>query len=152
MIGADLALALDPVRLAERAGMDPDAWQRALLRSDAKQVALLASRQSGKSTTCALLAVHQAVYVPGSLVLVLSPSLRQSQELFRKAITAYAATGAMVPSTAETKLTLELENGSRLIALPGKEATIRAIPAWPCSWWTKPAASPTRSTRRSGRC
>ena len=126
-LASDLALALDPVRLAERAGLAPDGWQRDLLRSDAKQVALLASRQSGKSTTCAVIATHQAVFVPGSLVLVLSPSLRQSQELFRKCLNVYATIGGAVAATAETRLQLELANGSRLIALPGKEATIRGF-------------------------
>ena len=46
---------------------------------------LNASRQSGKSTTVALLNVHTALYVPDSLCLMLSPTLRQSGELFRKA-------------------------------------------------------------------
>lgn len=127
MIALDLATALDPVRLAERAGIVPDPWQADLLRSTDRQAILLCSRQSGKSTTCAVIALHQAVFVPDSLVLCLSPSLRQSQELFRKCLGLYAALGETAPATAETKLTIELTNGSRLIALPGKEATIRGF-------------------------
>ena len=126
-IASDLAMAIDPVRLAERAGLTPDPWQADLLRSTDRQAILLCSRQSGKSTTSAAIATHQAVFVPGSLVLVLSPSLRQSQELFRKCLSIYGALGETAPATAETKLTLELANGSRLIALPGKEATVRGF-------------------------
>jgi hypothetical protein len=126
-LSTDLALALDPARLAMRAGIMPDPWQAALLRSNAKQMILLCSRQAGKSTVSAVLAVHEAVYVPNSLILVLSPSLRQSQELFRKVLDTYRALDRPVPPSAETKLTLELDNGSRIVSLPGKEATIRGF-------------------------
>jgi phage terminase large subunit-like protein len=49
-------------------------------------VLLNCSRQSGKSTVAASLAVYEALALPGALVLLLSPSLRQSQELFRKTL------------------------------------------------------------------
>ena len=124
----DLALALDPVRLAERAGVTPDGWQADLLRSAERQLILLCSRQAGKSTVSAVLALHEALYRPSALVLLLSPSLRQSQELFRKIKDAYAALGAAVcPIAEESALRLELTNGSRLVCLPGKEATIRGF-------------------------
>ena len=64
--------------------MQPDAWQENVLQSDARRMLLLCSRQSGKSTTCAALAVNQAIYDPG-LVLMIAPAQRQSSELFRKA-------------------------------------------------------------------
>ncbi|MDQ3653976.1 MAG: hypothetical protein M3457_02705 [Chloroflexota bacterium] len=80
----DLAAALDPVVFARRAGFEPDDWQADVLRSTHPRMLLNCSRQSGKSTTTAIIALHQAVYVPGSLVLLLSPGLRQSSELFRK--------------------------------------------------------------------
>jgi hypothetical protein len=121
----DLALALDPVRLAARAGLDPDPWQATLLRSTAPRILLNCSRQSGKSTITAALAVWTAVYEPGALVLLLSPSQRQSGELFKKAIGVYRTLGRPVPAESETALQLTLENGSRLVALPGKEETIR---------------------------
>lgn len=121
----DLAAALDPVRFALRAGIAPDPWQADVLRSRAPRMLLNCSRQSGKSTTTALVALHTATYVGGALVLLLSPSLRQSAELFRTVARQYAATGAPIPSTAESRLRLELENDSRIISLPASEATIR---------------------------
>ena len=126
-LAADLALALDPVRLAERAGLTPDPWQRDVLRSQAGRLLLNCSRQSGKSTITAILATHTALYEPGALVLLLSPSLRQSQELFRKCLDAYRAASRPVPEVAESALRLELENGSRIVSLPGKEHTIRGF-------------------------
>lgn len=128
MIALDLALALDPVRLAERAGLVPDPWQAGLLRSDARQSILLCSRQSGKSTTTAVLAAHEALYAPGSLILLLSPSLRQSAELYRKVRAVVATVADDGPKPAEeSALRLELTNGSRIVSLPGKEATIRGF-------------------------
>lgn len=128
-LASDLLAGMDPVAFAQRAGIVPDPWQADVLRSDAKRVLLNASRQSGKSTTTALLALHQALYEPGSLILLLSPSLRQSAELFRKVATLYTATGATVPPKAESALRLELETGSRVISLPATEATVRGYSA-----------------------
>lgn len=124
-LASDLAAALDPVVLARRAGIEPDPWQADVLRSPTSRMLLNCSRQSGKSTTTALLALHTATYRTGALVLLLSPSLRQSAELFRTLAGLYTTTGATVPSRAESALRLELENGSRIISLPAKEATIR---------------------------
>ncbi len=127
-IGGDLATALDAVRLAERAGITPDSWQAELLRSQSRQSILLCSRQSGKSTISAVLAVHAAMYHAPALVLVLSPSLRQSQELYRKVRTIFAAVRADAPRLSEeSALALEMANGSRIVCLPGKEATIRGF-------------------------
>ncbi len=121
----DLAAALDPVIFARRAGVIPDPWQADVLRSGANRMLLNCSRQSGKSTTTALLGLHTAVYTPDSLVLILSPSLRQSAEFFRTLAKLYTATGATIPAKAESALRLELENGSRVISLPASESTIR---------------------------
>jgi hypothetical protein len=92
-LAADLALGLDPVRLAERCGLEPDPWQADVLRSASPRMLLNCSRQSGKSTTVALLSLHTALYRPGSLCLVLSPTLRQSGELFRRAKALLPAVG-----------------------------------------------------------
>lgn len=121
----DLAMALDPVALAEAAGLYPDRWQRNVLRSVAPRVLINASRQSGKSTTVAALTLHTALYQPKSLSLVLSPGERQSKEFLRKVVGLYRALDRPVPSDAENKLELELSNGSRIVALPGNEGTIR---------------------------
>ncbi len=124
----DLALALDRVAFARAVGIEePDRWQESLLRSEAPRVILNCCRQSGKSTTSGVLALHRALYFPRSLVLVLAPSLRQSQELFSKIVAFYRALDRPVSSQAERKLSLELENGSRIITLPGTEKTIRGF-------------------------
>src|SRR3954465_11251229 len=121
----DLRLALDRVAFAGKLGITPDRWQEDLLRSTSDRVLLNCSRQSGKSTMAAILALHQALYLPGSLVLVLAPALRQSQELFAKLSEFYSTLGEPMRKYSERRLSLELTNGSRVVSLPGKEATIR---------------------------
>lgn len=125
-LGQDLATALDPVLLMEQAGIVPDPWQARVLRSRAPRMLLNCCRQSGKSTTTAGLALHTALYEPESLILLLSPGERQSMELLRKVLGLYRTLGRPVPAEAENKLTLELENGSRIIALPATGDTIRS--------------------------
>ena len=128
-LAVDLARALDPAALAEGVGMVPDVWQAEVLRTDAPRVLLNCSRQSGKSITCATKAVHVGLYEPGSLILLLSPSQRQSGELFRKVTATYKSLGRPVPSDAESATTLSLENGSRIVSLPGTEGTVRSYSA-----------------------
>ncbi len=128
-IANDLLMAMDPVAFARAAGIEPDDWQADVLRSSASRVLLNCSRQSGKSTITAALAVHTAIYDPGALILLLSPSLRQSQELFKKCIAVYRGAGRPVPPFAESAMRLELENGSRVVSLPGTETSIRGYSA-----------------------
>jgi hypothetical protein len=123
----DLELALDRVAFAEALGLDPDPWQQDLLRSSSDRVILNCSRQSGKSTMTAVITLHRALYHPGSLILCLAPALRQSQELFGKVLGFYRDLGRPVSPQAERKLSLELENGSRIVTLPGTEKTIRGF-------------------------
>jgi hypothetical protein len=125
-LGTDLVHALDPARWAGALGFAADPWQADVLRSNAPRLLLNCSRQSGKSTVTALLALHRAIFWPGSLVLLLSPSLRQSGELYRKVRGFLGAVGADLPKPSEeSALRLGLANGSRIVSLPGTESTVR---------------------------
>ncbi len=57
--------------------------------------------------------------------MLLAPTLRQSQEFFSKITSFYRELGKPVASKVEQRLGLELENASRIIALPGTERTVR---------------------------
>jgi hypothetical protein len=117
--------ALDPARLMRRCGWVPDPWQVEVLRSLADRLLLLCSRQAGKSTVVAVASLHQALYYAGSLVLLVSPTLRQSQEVFRIVMQGFARAGIPIAVTAESALRVEFENKSRIISLPGEEENIR---------------------------
>jgi hypothetical protein len=103
-----------------------DPWQAELLQSKASRILMLCSRQSGKSTLAACLALSEALQQV-SLVLLLSPSLRQSQELFRKVVDLYRRLNTTVPIEQASALRLEFANGSRIISLPGTEQKIRGF-------------------------
>jgi hypothetical protein len=121
------ALRKDPNHTLTAAGMDPDPWQKQLLESKGRRLLLLCSRQAGKSTVAAALAVRTALLEPGAPVLLLSPSLRQSAELFRKVIDLFNGLGRPMAVKAESALRLELVNGARIISLPADEETIRGF-------------------------
>jgi hypothetical protein len=60
-------------------------------------------------------------------VLLVSPSLRQSAELYAKCMAIYRAIGRPLPTTVETALRLDLANGSRIVSLPASEGTVRGF-------------------------
>jgi len=127
-LALDLAMRLDPAVMAQQAGIVLDDWQERLVQSQAQRLLVNCSRQSGKSTTTAVLALHTALYEPRSLVLLLSRAQRQSSELFRKCLDVYHGLGEQVDEAkAESALRLELPNGSRIVSLPGTEGTVRSF-------------------------
>lgn len=123
-----------------------------MLTSTATQIMLLCSRQVGKTQTAAALAVKVAVLEAPALVLVLSPSERQSGEFIRRVSEIYDVLKAprnlarpvqtvhekilaeagkddwyftLPEKERESALQLHLENGSRIIGLPASEGKIR---------------------------
>jgi Terminase large subunit, T4likevirus-type, N-terminal len=126
-LSSDLSKSVNPVRFAQSLGFNLDVWQRDLLLSNRKRVLLLAARQVGKSSVCSMLALHYSLNNPDSLVLVLSPSLRQSSELFKRIIGFYRDLGRPLPAETLTALTLKMTNGSRIVSLPSQESTIRGF-------------------------
>jgi len=80
----ELALRENPLRIVEPLGVTPDPWQADLLTCTDTNILTLCSRQSGKSSTIAALALKEALVYPHSEILLLSRSLRQSVELLRK--------------------------------------------------------------------
>jgi Terminase large subunit, T4likevirus-type, N-terminal len=67
------------------------------------------------------------VFRPPALILLVSASLRQAQELGKVVFDAYRRLGKPVSAEAENRLSLELTNGSRIVCLPAKEGTIRGL-------------------------
>ena len=123
------AYRLDPALwVKDRLGLSLDPWQTEVMRSTSPRILLNCSRQSGKSTVSAALALWTAIYRPGSLILCLSPTLRQSSELFHIVSTFYGL-APDVPSKSESVLRIDLTNASRIISLPGQEGNIRGYAA-----------------------
>jgi hypothetical protein len=118
----------DPLFFARHSlGFAPDAWQEKVLSWTGKKLLLNCCRQSGKSTTTAILALHRALHFTKSLILLVSPSLRQSAELFRKVLDFLALLPVRPALTEDNKLSLQMGNGSRIVSLPAKESNVRGF-------------------------
>jgi len=98
-----------------------------VLRSTGLRLLLNCTRQWGKSTTAAALALHRALYYPNSLILLVSPSQRQSAELFAKIDGFLKMLSVMPVKVKDNQFSMQLGNGSRIVALPGQEKTIRGF-------------------------
>lgn len=125
---------LDPVQWVEENFTDPfnsgkkirlDDWQKELLSGKDPRVLCLASRQSGKSECISFICVHTAIYQSPSLCLIISASQRQASELFKKCRDRLLSLKDHGKLVHETTTMLELGNGSRIVALPANEVTLR---------------------------
>jgi hypothetical protein len=126
----EVAWSIDGVDFAASLGFDElDPWQIEVLRSDAPRILLNCGRQTGKSTIAAIIALQNALTNPGSVSLLVSPGLRSSSELFKKVMGMWKSLGKPIESEIETQLTLTLQNGSRVVALPGSDSNIRGFTA-----------------------
>ena len=125
---ARILCSMDAVRFAEdKLALRPDAKQASVLSSGVRQGMLNCSRQWGKSTVTAVMAVHRALFVEESLVLVLSPSERQSAEFLRKAASFLRKLRVPVRGDGDNDVSLLFPNQSRIVGLPGKEKTVRGF-------------------------
>jgi hypothetical protein len=115
------------VELLKKLGMAPDPWQVEVLESHSRRILLNCSRQAGKSTVVAMFSLVEALYFPGSLVLLLSRSKRQSGELFRMVAEFFQRLESPLLKR-KTQDELELTHGSRIVSLPCQADTIRGFP------------------------
>lgn len=132
-VASSVMHSLDPAAFARDVlnfALDP--WQadlvRKLVSGEAKRVIATCSRQSGKSATAATLATWMAIYLPGSLTLLLAPTLRQSTELYTKSAT-FLRTVPGIRLAQDSATACKLSNGSRVVSLPGEAAGIRGFSA-----------------------
>ena len=107
-------------------GVQPDPWQRDLMRLPAGgQAVVLTGRQAGKSSTACWMAAHVARFRPGSLSIIANPSQRQSAEALRRCRAALLQ--ADVDLISANVFSLETKAGSRILALPGSDDSVRGL-------------------------
>jgi hypothetical protein len=124
----DLVYSLDPCAfVSARLGLNLDPWQADVMQSSSKRIMLNCSRQSGKSTIASIMALHRALYYPDSLILLVSPSLRQSQELYKKVQYYYKMLEMDAKLPEENRMSMILKNGSRIISLPSSAEKLRGF-------------------------
>lgn len=102
----------------------PYSYQEKLLRDRSRFVVARMSRQSGKSTTLALLALYTALAIANSRTIIVPPSLRQAQLMIKKVWT-LARKIRRLTQGRPLKRRLDFRNGSQIEALPNSPETIR---------------------------
>ena len=103
-----------------------DPWQVSALNQKSKRLCLNISRQAGKTEFMVAYLAHTCAFTPNALCLALSPSLRQSGELFRRVHDLLVTAGETFTEETKTSLTLKATK-SRIVSLPGTEGTIRGF-------------------------
>ncbi len=118
------------VEFAEgRLGFFPDESQKRLLRTRVRRGMVKCTRQWGKSTVAAVMAIYRAYFHAKSLIVVACPTEKQSAELVWKARDFAVRAGVKLRGDGSNRISLRFPNGSRIIGIPGKEATLRGYSA-----------------------
>jgi len=111
----------------------PFPYQERLLRDPSKRIVSCMGRQTGKTTTIAVKAIHFTFSNEDATVLVTSPSLRQSMIMFDRILGFIYRSPILLQSVArKTRTIVQLTNGSRIIALPCSENLLRGYSAHMC--------------------
>src|SRR5450759_595623 len=119
----DLLLALDPVETFRRAfGLEELPWQKEYLREHRSTV-LAKGRQVGATQACAARAIFDCAIQPNALVVIVSPTLKQSTEITTRARQGLERLGERLPQ--DSVSLLRMANGSRIMSLPGSARSVR---------------------------
>ena len=104
----------------------PYTYQQDFLLSESKRIAFRSGRQVGKTTMCAIKALYKALKHEKQVVVILSPTQRQSSLMFRK-VRAYSKNELIIDLIeSESQTRISFKNGSEIHCLPGNNPdTIR---------------------------
>src|SRR5258705_5891223 len=129
---SDIAYQIDPALWVSKVlGYEPAPWQAQFLRAPkGASILALTARQVGKTTTAAWAIAHFMLFTPGGLCVIACPAQRQSAEAVRRVRENLIKVG--VELKVDNVYGLELKNGSRVLALPGSDDSIRGltVDAW----------------------
>ena len=123
----------DPALFAETFfNFKPTQYQADLLRDESKRIVVVWSRQNGKTTTIALRAIWYALTHQKTLTLIIAPSLRQSMIMSDRITDFLTSLPPKYSNIFVKKLQrtiIQLNNGSRIIALPNNPQLLRGYTA-----------------------
>jgi hypothetical protein len=123
----DIAYQIDPALWVRQVlGVEPAPWQEQFLRAPkGASIIALTARQVGKTTTAVWAIAHYMLFTPGGLSVIACPAQRQSKEAVRRVRECLIQVGAELKS--DNIYELELKNGSRVLALPSTDDSIRGL-------------------------
>ena len=123
---SEVCLSADPVAWVKQAlNFIADPKQAEILNCAAARVIVVTSRQVGKSTIAALRALYLALQQANSLILMIGPVGSQAGEILGKATDFAAELGLPIRGDGINERSLQLPNGSRLVARPAVPQSLR---------------------------
>jgi Terminase large subunit, T4likevirus-type, N-terminal len=123
----ELAYMVDPALWVRQVlGIEPASWQDEFLRArQGASIIVLTARQVGKTTVAGWAIAHFMIFNSNSMNVVACPSQRQSAEAVRRVRDCLLKAGCKLKT--DNVYAIELDNGSRVLALPGSEDSIRGV-------------------------
>jgi hypothetical protein len=115
--------------LAAEMGLTLDDWQRRVLSAPHRRKICLVSRQGGKGLVASLTATEKMLADPGSKTIILTPTEEQSKRLLSRIKEGYARLSTAPRIITDLGTEFRLINGSRVLAMPGSETSVRGIDA-----------------------
>jgi hypothetical protein len=123
----ELAYRIDPALwVREVLKIELSDWQQQFLRAPlGAQIIALTARQVGKTTVAALAIAHAMVFATAMLNVIACPTQRQSAEAVRRVKEILLQLGVKLKT--DNVYGLELDNATRVLALPGSDDSIRGL-------------------------
>jgi hypothetical protein len=123
----EIAYRIDPALWVRNVlGIEPTPWQDDFLRAKlGASIIVLTARQIGKTTVAGWAIAHCMLYTPNSLSVVAAVSLRQGEETLGRIRKCLIKAGAKL--TTDKAQAIGLQNGSRVLALPENDDSIRGL-------------------------
>jgi hypothetical protein len=119
----------DALAIAAFLGLQLDEWQRKVLASPHRRKLCLVSRQGGKGVVGTLTAIEKMLRDEQTKTVILTPTEDQSKRLLARIKQSYSRLPVAPKIVTDIGREFVLENGSRVIAMPGSETSIRGIDA-----------------------
>ena len=123
----EIRSGLDPVSYLSSIGWNVFPWQDAVLSDPSTRICIDGARQGGKSTIMSAVTCHHAKYYPGSLSVILAPTLMQAGEDMMK-IKAFIACDRRYPKLVRSGAQeIQLLNGARILVLTASDDAARGF-------------------------
>lgn len=117
--------AMDRAYYLESLGFSCFPWQKAVLDSRAKRIAINGARQSGKSTIVSAVPAHTARFYPGSISVIGAPTEKMANETMLKVLSFIRLDPDYPELVKSSTEEVQLENGSRIIVRSTNPSTFR---------------------------
>jgi len=128
-----LEVSEDPAKFAESIlNFEPTSYQRKLLRDQHKRIVARFSRQAGKTTTIAVRAIWFSARHPGTVSLIVAPSMRQSMIMMDRIhafLIALPKEKRRAYISKMQRTVIWFKNGSQIVALPNSPHLLRGYTA-----------------------